>query len=579
MGPHSAQIPVVPKAKGSFISKLSGYFSDKPFLSSFLIAACFLSLIYLFFRPHYQYADDVQVLLLLKGIGLVQSPSALNGRENILLCTLLRNLYTRFPGFQWYSALLVLTQFLSFWAMLAAFQWGPHRGFRTRLFLFAAAGLGAYFFGNLQWTMTSSLAGLGAFFLSAALWREKERKPPFIAYLLVFLLVILGVQMRYPSVGMIFLLSLPAVLALMRDRTLTPVRKTLVWFLAATALVSCLLIGTNYRFYQREPGWVQFADFFDQHFELHEARYPVYDDQSKPVFDSVGWTPNDLYLFQDWYFLDEDIYSVEKLKKLSSYFPRFGLDKNPGFTLVQKLSFDTTQIALFFFLVLIWLIPRGSTRALGLSAFWTFLVLAFLMAYEKLPERVFLPALFFLVILCVFYAVPKWKTAFPGHPKPVFPAWAAAGLAVLLLLFTAYFLQKEYFRNNRWVRCEELMKTCMEGLHSKDDQLYAVSESAFPFEFNAAFDDFEMYRHVNVVPLTWFQRSPTTRAMMDRFGVKDLLKDMADNPKIFIVCSDEEADHYRTHLREKYSLETVFEIVYQCAFFKVYQVHKASSAR
>ena len=233
----------------------------------------------------------------------------------------------------------------------------------------------AYFFGNLQWTMTSSLAGLGAFFLLAALWREKDRKPPLIAYLLVFLLVILGVQIRYPSVGLIILVSLPTLWALIRDRTLTSARKTLVWFLAATALVSCLLIGYSHQFYQRDPGWVKFADFFDQHFGLHEARYPVYDAQSKPVFDSVGWTPNDLAMFQSWYFLNENVYSVEKLKKLNDYFPRFGIDKNPGYTLAQKLSFDTTQIALLFFFALLWLSPGvpsapWASRHSGPFSFW-----------------------------------------------------------------------------------------------------------------------------------------------------------------------------------------------------------------
>lgn len=158
--------------------KLILYFSDKPFFTSFLITLGLVLLIYAFFRPHFQYADDVQVLLLLKGVGLTQAPSALNQRENILLCSLLKTLYKLFPGFQWYSGLLVLTQFLSFWALLTAFQWGGHKGFRTLLFLFASAGLGAYFFSNLQWTMTSSLAGLGGILLMAALWREKDRQPP-----------------------------------------------------------------------------------------------------------------------------------------------------------------------------------------------------------------------------------------------------------------------------------------------------------------------------------------------------------------------------------------------------------------
>ena len=120
MSSNAPQIAVASQANGSIFYKLTSGFSNKPFLSSFLIAFSFLLLVYAFFRPHYQYADDVQILLLLKGVGLVQAPSALNERENILICTLLKDLYTTFPGFQWYSALLVLTQFLSFWAMLAA---------------------------------------------------------------------------------------------------------------------------------------------------------------------------------------------------------------------------------------------------------------------------------------------------------------------------------------------------------------------------------------------------------------------------------------------------------------------------
>ncbi len=569
--------PPTPQTPTTLLQKTAHFFCDKPFLSSFLIATGFLLLVYAFFRPHFQYADDIQVLLLLKGVGLVQSPSALNQRENILLCTLLKDLYKAFPGFQWYSALLVLTQFLAFWAMLATLQWGPHRGFRTLLFLFASAGLAAYFFGNLQWTMTSSLAGLGAFFLLAALWREKDRKPPLIAYLLVFLLVILGVQIRYPSVGLIILVSLPTLWALMRDRTLTSARKTLVWFLAATALVSCLLIGYSHQFYQRDPGWVKFADFFDQHFGLHEARYPVYDAQSKPVFDSVGWTPNDLAMFQSWYFLNENVYSVEKLKKLNDYFPRFGIDKNPGYTLAQKLSFDTTQIALLFFFALLWLIPRGSFRTLGLTALWAFLVLAFLDAYEKLPERVFLPALYFLVLLCVFYSVPKWKDPSLSPAKSTFFLKAGGLILIVLLVFTFYFLGKEYSRGLRWNQAEALMKKSMEGLQPKGDQLYVYWESALPIELNPAFGDFEMFRPMNIVPLTWFQRSPTTRTLLNRFGVKDLFKDMVDNPNILMICTDSEVDLYKTRMIEKYGMETDFEQVYQSPLFQVFRIHKAQS--
>ncbi len=553
------------------------FFDGRPFLSSFLLAAGFLLATYAFFTPHFQYSDDVQMLLLFKGVAMAQAPSALNQRENILLCTLIRELYIHFPRVQWYSLMLVLTQFLSLWALLAAFQWGAHRGFRTVLFLFASAGIESYFFANLQWTMTSALAALGAFFLLASLWREKGRNPPALAWLLAFLLVILGVQIRYPSVGLIGLIALPAILALSREKENAPVRLSVLRFLALAVLASLLSVGFDDYHYHRDPAWAKSIEFFNQHFELFDVRNPVYDLQSKPLFDSIGWTPNDLYMFVDWYFLDQDTYSIENLKKLNDYFPKFGFDKPGNDSPVQKLGFDTTQITLFFFLALGWLVPRGSYRALGLTALWTFLLLVFLMGYEKLPERLFLPALFFLVVLGVFYAVPKWKSPSLDPKKSAWVLGVSALLAVALGLFTAYFFQKELTRNARWVQCEQMMKTCMENLHPQDGQLYAAWFWGFPMEFVGAFDDFEIYRHFNMVALTWFQRSPTTRAQMERFGVKDLFRDMVDNPNLFMICNGTDMEFYKVHMREKYGMAVEAETVYQCPLFRVYRIHRGGA--
>ncbi len=553
------------------------FFVDKPFISSFLLATGFILLTYLFFSPHFQYNDDVQVLLLLKGVGLDQAPSALNARENILLCSLLKDLYLFFPEVQWYSCLLVSAQFLSLWAILAAFQWGAYRGFRSLLFLFGFAGVGVYFFTNLQWTMTASLAAIGATLLLISLWKEKDLKPPAIAFILIFLLVMLSVQIRYPSLFLIAVLSLPVAGALVWKREITATRRTLFGFLALTLLIAVSSIGFNHFYYQRIPGWAPYIDFFDQHFELHETRDPVYDQESKPLFDSIGWTSNDLELFQDWYFMDEDIYSVDHLRKLSGNFPKFDFNKSTNYFLSKKIAFPTTQIVIYFFLAFLWLVPRGSLRLLGGTAFWVLFVLLFLMGYEKLPERVYLPALFFLSTLPVFFIVPKWESRSQGTPKSP----ALVPITVLLLgfltLFTGYFFQQEYSRNRRWVQCESLMKNYMADFHPQDHQLYALWGSHFPYEFFNLFEDFEAYRHFNIIPLTWFQRSPTVKAMLGRFRVKDLFRDMVDNPNLFLVCTPDETDTYGIHMREKYQLETRLEAVYSCPFFTAYQVHSVAT--
>jgi hypothetical protein len=313
-------------------------------------------------------------------------------------------------------------------------------------------------------------------------------------------------------------------------------------------------------------------------FERRGHRDPVYNEDTKALFDSVGWTSNDLDLFQDWYFMDEDLYSAGNLRKLSGHFPKFNFNKTTNYSLAKKIAFPTTQIVIYFFLAFLWFVPWGSLRVVAGTAAWTFLVLLYLMGYEKRPERVYLPALFFLAVFALFHCVPKWKNhsqLFKNAPffKPV-----AVLLLAFLSLFTVFFFVKEYSRNRRWVECENMMKTYMNNLRPQDNQLYALWGSNFPYEFFNAFDDFEAYRHFNIIALTWFQRTPTTKTMLDRFGIKDLFRDMVDNPNLFLICTPAETEGYRIHMREKYNLDTQMEMVFSCPFFPVYRVHSLKTA-
>lgn len=551
---------------------LHGFMAGRPFLSSFLIATAILALTFLFYLPHFQYNDDVQVLLLLKGVGMVSAPSAMNQRENILLCWILKGLYTYFPAVPWYSGFLVLTQFLSLWATLAAFRIGPHPRLRTWLFIFSAAYINVYFFTNLQWTMTASLAALGTVFLSASLWRAENQKPSPISYAILFFLVTASIQIRYPSFFLIAAISLPVLWVLTWKKPLTPSRSALLRFWLAAMGFSLFTIAFNHYYYQRFPGWVQSIEFFDQHFELHETRDPVYDEETKPVFDSVGWTANDLDLFQSWYFLDEKTYSVDHLRKLNDYFPKFSLHKPTNYSLAKKIAFPTTQIMIYFFLGALWLVPARSRRFLLAAASWTLFVLFFLMIYEKLPERVFLPALFFLSTLAVFHTVPIWENPPSGKTRSSWAVPMALVLLAFLSIFTAYFLYQEHARNGRWVQCREMMRTVQDEFHPQDNQLYVLWDSAFPYECVDAFGDYGLFRHFNIVALTWFQRSPTTAAMLARFGVKDLLRDLVDNPNLLLVCTQPEMDAYQIHMWEKYQMKTQAQVVYMSPLFAVCRI-------
>ena len=338
-------------------SKAGVFLSDKPFLASFLAVLLLAVTILSLFRPYFQYCDDNFLLLSLQGTGLNWAPSEFNHVQNVLLSLFLKNLYVGFPDIQWYSCFLVFSQFLSLWGILAALQMGSHRAFKTFLFILGSAVLDVHFFTNIQWTLTAASAGIGAFLLLAAVWRKEDPKPLWPALSLALILILITVLIRDTTVLLIALASVPAVVYLSRKTRMTPARRSILWLLTAAAVLSMALIAFHHHYYFKDRGWGDSARFLYLHNELEDYRKPVYNETTKPFFDSIGWTANDLDLFKSWYFMDPDTYSCENLKKLNDYFPKFAFGKNDEASFAAIFSMPMTHVAVLFFLTMLFFLP------------------------------------------------------------------------------------------------------------------------------------------------------------------------------------------------------------------------------
>jgi len=156
--------------------------------------------------------------------------------------------------------------------------------------------------------------------------RKPQASSAGLALSLVLLFSAAGI--RYSALLLVVASALPLLVFMAYKKEITPARKAILRFSAVAAVLGTLAVGYDYYTYHRDPGWVDFKQFFKQHFDLNEARKPVYDSDTRPVFDSIGWSKNDLDLFTNWYFLDEDTYSVEKLKKLNGYFSQVKFNKS-----------------------------------------------------------------------------------------------------------------------------------------------------------------------------------------------------------------------------------------------------------
>jgi len=553
-------------------AQCESWMTRHPILGALVGASAYVSVILTFFMLTYHDCDDVFILLMSKGVGLVQQPEIMNGRMNILLSYVLTSLYEWFPKIQWYSLMCVGTLFLSLWGMLLAVQSsGTQKIFKTTLWVFSGV-IYTYFFMSMQWTMTASLAAMSAFFLFYVPYRD-NKKTSWVVCFLSFFLMALSAGIRSDSFFLVCLLGVPSVLLFAREFEMTSERKKTLGIFLVLFFVTIAGISFDKLYYESKPEWSKAMSVFHAYFNLSEARGPVYSIETKPAFNSVGWTQNDLQLFKACYFLDDQNYSVEKINKLNGYFPRISANKRPKEGFKAMFGWLTTQCVLLTCLALLFLIPHREVHIAIFDVIWTAVVLVFLWLAFKIPERVYLPCLIFLMNLLLFRAIPNnWKDKL-GKSVGISDKWRNMVVLTLILVFSYSFVLASKKADRAWREYQGAFQTTIKSFHPEKDKLYVIWEMAFPYNLIWPFDDYEMFRGWNIVSLTWLQRFPVTQRMLDRFGVKDLFRDMVDNPNILLICEISRAELYQTYLYEKYGLKTDLTATYVSNFFCVFEIH------
>lgn len=322
----------------------------------------------------------------------------------------------------------------------------------------------------------------------------------------------------------------------------------------------------------RDPGWAKFNAFDAQRVDLQDYRHPVYTFETKPLFDSIGWTENDLDLIYYWYYMDEDIYSTEKLAKVNSHFPEFHAQKRR-----EAFMNDAAMWRMLFFMgVLLFFLPMRAFRMIAASIAVVLLMFLYFYFFMRIPQRVFLPQYCFLFYLAVLFAVPKAPFFIKSPDSASIARKSAAFLIVLFLLCSAWILIKNYrFYQDNLDRRSKALYAALNTFSPQDNQLYVIWDSTFPFESIRAYDDYEFARHFRMIILAVFQRSPHTYAMMEHFGIRNLAKDMVDNPNVFIFCRMDFMQLYITHMKEKYGMDVGFQLVQKLSadpFLAAYQI-------
>ncbi len=556
------------------ILKIDSFLERKPFEGSFLVALFLVVPILVFFKFYFQLCDDIYALFLLKGTVLTTAPIEFNFEENSLLCLALKSLYLSFPNIQWYGGLFVIMLFLSVWGMLFALHLGADRFLKTCLFIVGSAVTVERFFIPLQWTSVAAAAGIGGLMLLAALWRREDSKFLPSGLCLSFVLIMASALIRFDALLLIALLSVPVAVFFLLKLKLTPARRTILVFLAMTTLLSVAALEFDRYSYSQDPAWEGSVSFFKQVRWLNSFQNLAYTEGTKPFFDSIGWTENDLNLFKNNYFMDPGTYSAEKIRRVNDHFSEWTFDKNPQGTFGMMFSNPFTVVELVFFFIALLFIPAGSFGFAFLYLAWVFLVLLFFRLFLWIPERIYMPCLFALTNVAVFLSASKFGAESKDPPTPSRSFKWGVVLSALFFIFSLVIYYYDQYDNRYWTDKEAKLKSTVADLNPQDDQLFVVWGSSFPYIEIGAFDDDEWLKKFHVVSVDWFQRTPATRAMMDRFGVKDLFKDLVNNPKAFLICTPGQWYLYQVYMKEKYNEDVKFKFYFRSDQFAALSIYR-----
>ncbi len=544
----------------------------------------FLALQLYFFTPYYELNDDTFKTFFTQGLGTELAPSEFAGYSNPLWGLLIKSLFALFPHVPCYGIALVTIQALSFGALLWAFGLSPHPGFKALLFAVTFLGAGVHFFAQIQFTVTALLAVQSALFLLLSLWQNKRLAGSPAALGLSGFLLFAGSLIRFEAFLLAILAFLPLSAPLWPGKNKN-FRETVSsrkgYFLALGLLVLGAAAFSHY-WYAKTPGWSDFNRFDHERLDLMDYRIDPYNAATQPYFDQAGWTENDYQMFKDWYFMDKDIYDPDNMRRLAGHFPRVGAEGKPFayHSLPETLaSFWGQTFLMYVFAFFLW-VPLKPLRLLALQFLWILALFAFLVYFWGARDRVTLPLLFMLVNAAIYFSNPALgeNPGSGGRFRKLLLKAAAIFLAVLFLLgMNLYYYS---YLGNRDLRIrEKALETCLAEWKPREDHLYVVWDSSFPYEDLNVFDNFDAFRKLHIFPLAVYQRSPNAQKMLDRFGIKNLLRDLVDNPNVSLICWPQEGALYHQYMLEKYRMEITAEKTYDCPFFKVYRIHSKPSPK
>ncbi|MCR9116153.1 MAG: hypothetical protein NXI22_04290 [bacterium] len=571
-------------------------------LSAVGIAAFTLIIAHLFFTHQYRTNDDVGMAIIAAGVWRNPTPSPYLLYVHVFLGYVISALYTVSPDLPIYRlAMLTIHATASatiYWAILPSSHF--HRRFRARtvlIFIFAAC-VDLPLYVQPQFTLISLHCGVAA--LSVWLtFTTRNTAMSWRAGLVFVVLVVLCALVRAHAGIVNVACFAPAILAVIwfQSSSWLEFSKNLLKQAAPAAALVAIILGLSYAhesIYSRAKGWETFSEYNMLRAEYIDYRTIEYNELNKPVFEEAGWSKVDFLMFKGWFFLDEERYSLEKMKWLSAHTSKVRQSRSyPSIASVIDAVF--VQQKEVYYLTLILFIPflffdyrkyqwlAYSTYGVGVISLCAVIIIVL----DRFPPHVYLGFFeYIFVVGCLLVtegflrfrgslfqfserklkllettkrkqtgqagirelALRKMPESFQLWVSKLRLCWTSATMfelplvqAILVLIVsyicTSSAVRYQYEFSKEVAIYQKAAKKGLEGFQPTSDVLYIVTAISYPLQHHNPLDNFKAIRNARVIQLGTATRSAFTEDRMKEFGVTDVYRAILERDDVRIIAS------------------------------------------
>ena len=470
-----------------FLSKIKNNY--KTLLAVAFINILIFSFTNIMFDIKYEQVDDFIIYNLYSG---------LDGTYDIygiyihpLLCFILGFLFKIFYTVNWHTIYLLLMQFVCFTIIGTLLIRKNNCGLSYILYIIFASVCYTSLLQLIQYTSVSALLILTSFFvLMDYIERNKKSKKYIICFTTLFCL---GIMTRMQSLLIIapffaiyFIYNLILLIRnkINKEKILEIVKNYLL-----LGIILVITYVSNYIVYNNEV-YDNYNEYNEKRTILHDISYTDYY-ENKEIFDEIGWSQNDQYLFYTFNFGDENVFSKDNLEKIVDYkiskddIYDFDLElKEIQDLLIEQLRDTNAYVSIMFiasFLVAIY--TNKEKRWYVITIFLLTLAINILFIYlNRTMQRVVIPEFILGIVIFLYYI--KYKKE--DEKKE----YLIKAMSIFIIVVTVIFAGGEYEYNYKLEDYSNL-KDVIEYTNSNKENVYFYTIPSLQYRY-LAYSVYEM---------------------------------------------------------------------------------------